>query len=98
MEWEQKIEMCELGQRDDLEPFKNYVNTYIDSFDMQAWDMFLTVFSITKDNVLQHSKFLINLLPRLELFDSKHGNDLSLRTNFRLAVLISKIKELQVES
>jgi hypothetical protein len=93
MEWEKKKVMCDLGQEDDLEPFKEYVNQNIDTFDIQAWDMFITVFSIEESNIQKHSGFLKNLLPRLEVFDDEHGNTLSMRSNIRLGILISRIKE-----
>ena len=94
MEWEKKIEMCNLGQEDDLMPFKKYVAQHIDSFDVQAWDMFLTVFSVSIENIQKHSQFLQEILHKLELFDNKYGDSLSMRTNIRLGILIERIKEL----
>lgn len=93
MEWEKKVEMCNLGQADDLEPFKELVIQNIDAFDIQAWDMFITVFSIEEGNIKKHGGFLKNLLPRLEGFDQEHGNTLSMRSNIRLGILLSRIKE-----
>lgn len=94
MEWEAKIEMCRLGQEDDLEPFKQYVTQHIDSLDVQAWDMFITVMSISVESVQKHGKFLQDLRQKLGLFDHEHGNSLSMRTNVRLGMLIDRIEKI----
>lgn len=93
MKWENKIEMCNLGQNDDLEPFENYVIQHIDSFDLQAWDMFLTVLSLSTEQINKQKKFLQDILPKLEQFDEADSASLSMRSNIRLGLLIERIKE-----
>lgn len=99
MEWEAKKVMCNLGQDESkLDEFKCHVERYVDTFDVQAWDMFLHLFSISEENVNKHGIFLKRLLPRLEAFDQHESNSLSMIAHIRLGVLIDRIKQLPVVS
>lgn len=100
MDWSAKIEMCNLGQNPDtIDEFKECVLNHIDSFDLQAWDMFLSVFSISEENVHKHAAFLKKLLPRLEAFDeSESSQSLTMSAFIRLGTLIDRIKHLPLAS
>lgn len=91
MEWQQKIDMCELGQQDDLGPFIAHVRQHLDIFDIQAWDMLLTLVTLTEEAIKKHIDFFAEILPRLEGIDM---SCLDLRSRFRLAILIEHINEL----
>lgn len=66
MLWDDKIEMCTLGaDPNNLKKFQDFVIKHIESFDSQAWTMFLSLITLTFQEVKKQILFYEKIRPQL---------------------------------
>lgn len=92
MEWDKKVEMIRLGNKaidkDSRAELHKFVLEHINTFDEQAWDMFLTTTELIEDDMREDIAFYEQLHPIAEKFNDS-GHKLGLRSAIRLALLLT---------
>lgn len=96
MKWNFKIRMVKLGNEMHLDNsckryFQEYVLKHIDSFDIQAWDMFCNLTLINPNDMKKDARYWKIVYERLQSVNCQH-KELSHRASFRME-LIKKVYE-----
>lgn len=96
--WEQKVEMCQLGNKiddsdADKKAFEDFVLKHIDSFDGQAWDMFCNIVSIIPSEMELDIIFWEKVYAKFKDVDC-NDEKFGLRTGMRVAMIQTVCEEM----
>ena len=91
MEWDNKVKMIQLGnQKDNSEEAKNefqkFVLDNIDSFDGQAWDMFVNLIDLIIDDMKKELEFWKQVYSKIKNVDC-NDERFGLRSGMRIAMV-----------
>lgn len=91
MKWEDKKELARLGNAshksdEDMAEFQLWVLENAESFDLQAWDMFINVVSITPEDIELSREFWDEIEPLVMAVNSDSEN-FGIATRLRIAML-----------
>lgn len=91
MEWDKKLQMVQLGnQRDESQEAKNdfqkFVLENVESFDIQAWDMFSNLVEIIIDQMKQDVEFWKQVYAKIKDVDCNDAK-FGLRSGMRIALI-----------
>ena len=97
MEWEDKVKMIQLGNQmnnynGSKTDFQNCVLEHIDTFDGQAWDMFVELVEIIPTEMKEDIDFwsqIYNRMKNVDCNDEKFG----LRSGMRIALIQTLCEE-----
>lgn len=97
MEWEQKVQLAQLGNRKDTsleaqKEFEGYVIEHIEFFDSQDWDIFSNVVEIVIDAMQNNTLFWEKVYTPLKKLDT-HRDAFSFRASVRLETIILVCEE-----
>lgn len=84
--WEEKGEMIRLHNTDS-EAFARFVIKNMKRFDAQAWDMFITSFELTEDNIRKQAEMCARIFLAFDETMMKIQEGLSMRACIRMNYL-----------
>lgn len=106
MEWEDKTTMVKLGNamNSDATPdpekekaFREYVLSKLQDFDVQAFDMFITIIELIPDKIKEHVDFYRQVNNKLQEMLKNPNISFGLRSSMRFAMLEVLIEDAEKE-
>lgn len=99
--WEEKIRMVELHNslnenKISFDEFSTYVLTVVPNFDLQAWEMLITMITLNSDYIREHFSFFKEIQPYVDSLLSNNDSSYSklpITTQLRLNILKTNIEE-----
>lgn len=96
-DWNIKVELVKLGNQANNPELRKVFNEYVlynhKNFDEQAWSMFINITDINKSKIIEDKDYWLKLLYTLNNINNK--NELPLRENIRLEMIIGLINEIE---
>lgn len=91
MEWDNKVKMVELGnKKNDSDEAKNefqqFVLDNVNSFDIQAWDIFGNLVDLIIDEMKKDKKFWMQVYEKIKDVDCNNAS-FGLRSGMRIAMI-----------
>ena len=91
MEWDNKVKMIQLGNQihnseEAKNDFQNFVLENIDSFDVQAWDMFCNLVDLIIDEMKQDADFWKQVYSKIKDVDC-NDERFGFRSGIRIAMI-----------
>jgi hypothetical protein len=101
MEWENKTIMTKLGNEmnfnsmpNNIKNFQCFVLEHVNSFDVQALEMFITIIELTPDNIKKDIDFYIPVYNKLHEILKDENTSFGLRAAMRLSLFEVLVEEI----